>query len=277
MTIFILGLLIFSIIGLLIFVPFGQKIDWQKNYRQQENIRLYQQQVQHNIAPELADELAQRLLADEKQLQKQDRSQLLMSKSAVGFSFILFFLLLLLPSAYYFSLNRFTHAQQGEQMILAREQELAQATTEQKNDDYITRIQNRLRQDPNNIEHWVELGKAYMLSNEFSNALIAYSNAERLGGSSPALLGLAATALYYQNGQKMNADIQKLIDAALQQDPQEISILSLQAGEAFLKADYALALSLWQKILDSGKSNVERRSIIQNMQMAEVLQQAKSQ
>ncbi|OOS01463.1 hypothetical protein B0186_03360 [Canicola haemoglobinophilus] len=277
MTIFILGLLIFSIIGLLIFVPFGQKIDWQKNYRQQENIRLYQQQVQHNIAPELADEFAQRLLADEKQLQKQDRSQLLMSKSAVGFSFILFFLLLLLPSAYYFSLNRFTHAQQGEQMILAREQELAQATTEQKNDDYITRIQNRLRQDPNNIEHWVELGKAYMLSNEFSNALIAYSNAERLGGSSPALLGLAATALYYQNGQKMNADIQKLIDAALQQDPQEVSILSLQAGEAFLKADYALALSLWQKILDSGKSNVERRSIIQNMQMAEVLQQAKSQ
>ncbi|MBN6711477.1 c-type cytochrome biogenesis protein [Haemophilus haemoglobinophilus] len=277
MTIFILGLLIFSIIGLLIFVPFGQKIDWQKNYRQQENIRLYQQQVQHNIAPELADELAQRLLADEKQLQKQDRSQLLMSKSAVSFSFILFFLLLLLPSAYYFSLNRFTHAQQGEQMILAREQELAQATTEQKNDDYITRIQNRLRQDPNNIEHWVELGKAYMLSNEFSNALIAYSNAERLGGSSPALLGLAATALYYQNGQKMNADIQKLIDAALQQDPQEVSILSLQAGEAFLKADYALALSLWQKILDSGKSNVERRSIIQNMQMAEVLQQAKSQ
>lgn len=277
MTIFILGLLIFSIIGLLIFVPFGQKIDWQKNYRQQENIRLYQQQVQHNIAPELADEFAQRLLADEKQLQKQDRSQLLMSKSSVGFSFILFFLLLLLPSAYYFSLNRFTHAQQGEQMILAREQELAQATTEQKNDDYITRIQNRLRQDPNNIEHWVELGKAYMLSNEFSNALIAYSNAERLGGSSPALLGLAATALYYQNGQKMNADIQKLIDAALQQDPQEVSILSLQAGEAFLKADYALALSLWQKILDSGKSNIERRSIIQNMQMAEVLQQAKSQ
>ena len=277
MTIFIWGLLIFSIIGLLIFVPFGQKIDWQKNYRQQENIRLYQQQVQHNIAPELADEFAQRLLADEKQLQKQDRSQLLMSKSAVGFPFILFFLLLLLPSAYYFSLNRFTHAQQGEQMILTREQELAQATTEQKNDDYITRIQNRLRQDPNNIEHWVELGKAYMLSNEFSHALIAYSNAERLGGSSPALLGLAATALYYQNGQKMNADIQKLIDVALQQDPQEVSILSLQAGEAFLKADYALALSLWQKILDSGKSNVERRSIIQNMQMAEVLQQAKSQ
>lgn len=68
-----------------------------------------------------------------------------------------------------------------------------------------------------------------------------------------------------------------MLDQALVQDPKEVSSLSLLAGEAFVQGHYADALHLWQQVLDAEKSSVDRRAIIQNMQMAEMLQNAKTQ
>ena len=275
MTLFFIGLACFVAIGLLLFIPCGRHIDWQKNYRQQHNIALYQRQIK-TASPELADELSQRLLADERQLQQQPRFS---AKSAVDFSpkiaLSLWLILCLVPIAYYFSLNRFDSVQQGLQDFAKAQQKRSEATTVEKNDDYILSVQNKLRQDPNNAEAWIELGQAYLLSNEFENALRAYANAEGLLGSKPHVLGLAATALYYQAGQKITPKVRQLLDNALSQDPNEVSSLSLLASDAFLTTDYAGALRLWQQLLDSGRSDINRRQIIQSMNMAEQLNNAK--
>lgn len=275
MTLFFIGLACFAAIGLLLFIPFGQRIDWHKNYRRQQNISLYQQQIRH-ATPELADELSQRLLADEEQLQHLPPFS---CKSAVRFSpkiaISLWLILCLLPFAYYFSLNRFDTAKEGQQAFMDAQKKAMHATRVEKNDDYIISVQHKLREDPNNADAWIELGQAYMLSNEFENALQAYANAEGLLGSKPHILGLAATALYYQAGQKITPKTQQLIDAALAEDPQETSSLSLLASDAFLTQDYAKALQLWQQLLDSGRSEIKRREIIRGMQMAEDLYKAR--
>ena len=49
MTLFFIGLACFVAIGLLLFIPCGRHIDWQKNYRQQHNIALYQRQIKTEI------------------------------------------------------------------------------------------------------------------------------------------------------------------------------------------------------------------------------------
>ena len=165
--------------------------------------------------------------------------------------------------------------QQGLQDFAEAQQKRSEATTVEKNDDYILSVQNKLRQDPNNAEAWIELGQAYLLSNEFENALRAYANAEGLLGSKPHVLGLAATALYYQAGQKITPKVRQLLDNALSQDPNEVSSVSLLASDAFLTTDYAGALRLWQQLLDSGRSDINRRQIIQSMNMAEQLNNAK--
>ena len=114
-----------------------------------------------------------------------------------------------------------------------------------------------------------------MLSNEFEHALIAYGNAEKIAGSKPAILGLAATALYYQAGQRMTPKIRQLIDTALSQDKNETSSLSLLASDAFLQTDYASAINYWQQLLDSERTEVNRRKTIESMGMAENLLRAK--
>lgn len=183
--------------------------------------------------------------------------------------------LLIMPLTYYFTLNRFNVAQQGEQAFTQAQQQIQSATAHTRNEDYIISIQNKLRKDPNDAQGWIELGQAYVLSNEFENALTAYANAEKIMGTKPVILGLAATALYYQAGQHITPKVQQFIDVALQQDPYETASLSLLASDAFLHTDYANALKYWQMLLDSERPDINRRQIIETMRMAENLLRAK--
>ena len=285
MSLFFIGLILFAMLCLFVFVPFTPRQNRHKNYRQQKNIELYRQQMAWHPESELANELSQRLLADQKQAEK--RPHFLSDISAdyppqaarysAKTAMLFFIVLFCLPTAYYFSLNRIDYVRQGQQDFLHAKQKQADSDAIEKNNDYILSIQNKLRQDPNHAEGWIELGQAYMLNNEFNNALQAYANAEGLLGSNPRILGLAATTLYYEAGQRLTPRAKQLIDAALKQDAQEPASLSLLASEAFLTTDYDKALHIWQQLLDRGSSDIDRRHIIQSMQMAEQLQRAKQE
>lgn len=196
-------------------------------------------------------------------------------KSAVKFgdkfAFLLFGVILLVSLAYYFSLTRFSHLRQGEQEMRQQSNQLVETPLSQQKENLIEQIQQKLRQDPNDADLWLQLGEAYMQNNQFEHALISYSNAEKIRGAQPQILGLAATALYYQSGQRLTPKINQLLTAALSQDPNEISALSLLAAEAFEHQDYQKAVAYWQQILDSQRAGVDRRAVIQRMKMVEFL------
>ncbi|MFZ7198546.1 c-type cytochrome biogenesis protein CcmI [Avibacterium avium] len=283
---FFIGAALLLLISLGLWLPLGRGINWQKNYRQQQNIALYQQQTKGQLDSELVQEFAQRLLDDEKQLEKQPHFVMASTPKSRPYFVALSLLLIALPMGYYFSLDRFSAEQQHQQQLQAKQAITTQSadpfvetlngqSAGQKNEAYVEKIEQRLRQNPNNSEAWIELGQAYMQNNEFDNALVAYSYADRLTGGKPAILGLAANALYQKTGQKITPQVQAMLDQALSQDPKEASSLSLLAGEAFVQTDYPKAIALWQKVLDSDKSGIDRRTIIQSMQMAEMLQNAK--
>lgn len=270
----ITGIIAFIFITIsILLIPFAKQFDWQKNYRRQTNIALYRRQIKC-APPKLAAELAQRLLQDEQYLRPA------VAKSAVSFSkktAILFSVLLIAAAlGYYFSLNRIDDAFKGGAQSAARLEKSENSTALEKNNNAILNIQDKLRRDPNDGERWFELGQLYMLNNEFEYALTAYANAEGLLGSRADILSAAAGALYYKNKQTITGQVHMLIDAALEKDPKNTAALSLLASEAFLKTDYTQALNIWQRILDNGYTDVDRRAIIQNMQMAETLQKAKN-
>ncbi|EEX50867.1 tetratricopeptide repeat protein [Pasteurella dagmatis] len=275
------GLLTFTLlIIVLLLLPFGKWLSWQNNYRQQKNIALYREQLMMSSDPELRNELGQRLLEDEKQLQNQSDFVLTEGKCAVRFSLklnmFLAFLLITVPSLYYFSLPRYTDVEQGEATFLQQQMQLMEQAISQQNEDKITQIQNKLRQDPNDAENWLALGQAYIENNEFDSARISYQNAQSLLGNKPYILGALATALYYQSGQQLTEAVQALLNQALIEDPQEISSLSLIATDAFVQGNYQKAAQTWQKMLDSDRPNIDRRTLIQRIQMAEIrLQQSK--
>lgn len=186
--------------------------------------------------------------------------------------FVLFTLLIAIPATYYFSLDRFSRVQQGEQSMIEQHNQNVEMNDEHKNENVIEKLQNKLRTDPNNAETWLQLGEAYVQNNEFDSALVAYSNAEKLSGSKPNILGLAATALYYQAGQQVTPKVEQLLNEALAKDKNEVSSLSLLATIALENRQYQQAGMYLQQLLDSGNAAVDRRSVIQRMKMLDFLQ-----
>ena len=220
-------------------------------------------------------------LEPEKQVENRPHFQSLQEKSAVKFelksTLIVFALLLAIPFAYYFSLERFSRIQQGEQEQIAQHNQQLETTEENKTEAIIGKIQDKLRQDPNSAENWIKLGDAYMQNNDFDSALVCYGNAEKIDGRKPTTRGLMATALYLQANQQITPQVQQFLDEALAQDPKEVSALSLLAAEAFKTRDYSTALDYWQQILDSGNSAVDRRATIQKMKMVDFMQKGELQ
>ena len=220
-------------------------------------------------------------LEPEKQVENLPHFQSLQEKSAVKFelksTLIVFALLLAIPFAYYFSLERFSRVQQGEQEQIAQHNQQLETSEENKTEAIIGKIQDKLRQDPNSAENWIKLGDAYMQNNDFDGALVCYGNAEKIDGPKPTTQGLMAMALYLQANQQITPQVQQLLNEALAQDPKEISALSLLAAEAFKTRDYSTALDYWQQILDSGNSAVDRRATIQKMKMVDFMQKGELQ
>ena len=220
-------------------------------------------------------------LEPEKQAENRPHFQSLKEKSAVKFelksTLLVFALLLAIPFAYYFSLERFSRVQQGEQEQIAQHNQQLETTEENKTEAIIGKIQDKLRQDPNSAENWIRLGDAYMQNNDFDGALVCYGNAEKIDGPKPITQGLMAMALYLQANQQITPQVQQFLNEALAQDPKEISALSLLAAEAFKTRDYSTALDYWQQILDSGNSAVDRRATIQKMKMVDFMQKGELQ
>ena len=220
-------------------------------------------------------------LEPEKQTENRPHFQSLKEKSAVKFelksTLLVFALLLAIPFAYYFSLERFSRVQQGEQEQIAQHNQQLETSEENKTEAIIGKIQDKLRQDPNSAENWIKLGDAYMQNNDFDEALVCYGNAEKIDGPKPTTQGLMAMALYLQANQQITPQVQQLLNEALAQEPKEISALSLLAAEAFKTRDYSTALDYWQQILDSGNSVVDRRATIQKMKMVDFMQKGELQ
>ena len=150
-------------------------------------------------------------LEPEKQAENLPHFQSLKEKSAVKFelksTLLVFALLLAIPFAYYFSLERFSRVQQGEQEQIAQLHQQIETPEENKTEAIIGKIQDKLRQDPNSAENWIKLGDAYMQNNDFDGALVCYGNAEKIDGPKPTTQGLMAMALYLQGNQQITPQV----------------------------------------------------------------------
>lgn len=215
-----------------------------------------------------------------KQLENQPDTAPKEEKSAVKFetksAIWVFAILLILPLSYYFSLDRFERVQQGEKEMIELANKKTDTPMVHQKEDVVLKIQNKIRADVNNPDLWIQLGEAYVQNDEFDHALIAYGNAEKITGTTPAILGLKATALYYQAGQTITPEIQQIMDEALKQDKNEISVLTLLATEAFKNHQPEQSKAYWQQLLDSGNSAVDRRTVIQRIKMIDYFEKGQA-
>ncbi|WP_225084950.1 heme lyase NrfEFG subunit NrfG [Pectobacterium colocasium] len=141
----------------------------------------------------------------------------------------------------------------------------------QQQEKQLAALQGNIRKTPGDSVLWAELGEYYLYRNAYDNALRAYRQAIALRDDSAELYSALATVLYYQAGQSVTPSMQEMVDKALALDANEVTALMLLASDAFLKADYARAITLWQRLLDTYSPRLNRAQLIEAINTATLL------
>ncbi len=159
--------------------------------------------------------------------------------------------------------------------VLAEQHRLSQPaqplTPQQQAENRLRQLQQKISRSPQDSVLWAELGEYYFYNDNYADAQAAYQQALALRGDNAELYSALATVLYYQAGQRMTPQIASYIEKALSLDKDEVSALMLLAADAFMHADYAKAITLWQRLLDGQSPRVNRPQLVEAINMANLL------
>jgi len=107
----------------------------------------------------------------------------------------------------------------------------------------------KLETQPDDAESWAMLGRSYSTLRRFNDSSAAYARAAALMPDNALLLTEYADVLAMTNGRSMIGEPEKVIQHALQVDPNNIKALALAGTAAFQHKDYLHAVEWWKKIL----------------------------
>jgi len=107
----------------------------------------------------------------------------------------------------------------------------------------------RMRENPNDAEGWMMLGRAYRAMERFDEATDALRKAVALDPGNADLLADLAEALALTNGRTLAGEPTKLLERALKLDPDNDKILALSGSAAFERKDYKAAIRHWEALL----------------------------
>ncbi len=129
----------------------------------------------------------------------------------------------------------------------------------------VNSLAEKLKNDPNNPEGWIMLGRSYKHLQRFSEAAKAYEQAYRLLGDQPDVMLQYADSLAMSNQGKLAGKAAELVFKALEHSPDSQTALWL-AGMAKAEAgEFSLARGYWNKLLQSLAPGTESYLQIQKM------------
>ena len=149
----------------------------------------------------------------------------------------------------------------GDPATLSRQAEHG-ATVEQI-ETMVARLAARLRENPDDADGWKLLGRSYAALGRFAEAADAYAKAAVRTPRDAQLLVDFADVLAMARGQRLEGEPEKLIQRALEIDPQNLKGLALAGTVAFERKDYAQAAAYWQRMLPLVPADSEDARVIQ--------------
>ena len=114
----------------------------------------------------------------------------------------------------------------------------------------VAKLEQHMREDPNDLAGWLMLGRSYLALKRMDDAVNAFDRAHRLDGkSAEASLGLGE-ALSLRAGGQIPAEASQLFEQALASEPANPKALLYGGFAAAARDDRALARSRWQALKD---------------------------
>jgi cytochrome c-type biogenesis protein CcmH len=121
--------------------------------------------------------------------------------------------------------------------------------TPEKINQMVDRLAERLKGNPQDLEGWVRLARAYKVQNRLPEAEQAYAKAGKFVDSNPDLLTQYADVLAMRAGNNLEGRPLALVNKALALDPKHPTALMMAGSAAFRRGDYAKAVGHWEKVL----------------------------
>jgi cytochrome c-type biogenesis protein CcmH len=119
-------------------------------------------------------------------------------------------------------------------------------------DEVVTQLEERLRNNPGDLEGWRMLGRSYLVSNRFDQAVFAYDKASALtGGKDPEIELDLAEALVLTDKPESQEKAKGIIDAALAANDSNQKALWYSGVLAARVGDDETAKARFTKLLES--------------------------
>lgn len=135
--------------------------------------------------------------------------------------------------------------------------------TQQRIEANVAALAQRLEQNPNDLQGWKMLGRAYLTLERYSEASSAYGKATELKQDDAELWVDYAIAVAMAQGQRLQGRPVELIERALQVDPANTKALELAGNAAFESRDYQRAIGYWERVLKGLPPNSEASASIE--------------
>ncbi|MGE3571494.1 MAG: c-type cytochrome biogenesis protein CcmI [Burkholderiales bacterium] len=113
----------------------------------------------------------------------------------------------------------------------------------------VERLVARLDKNPEDAEGWELLGRSYAVLGRFGESADAYAKAAVRSPDDPRLLADFAEALGMARGRSLEGEPARLIERALQLDPNNLKGLALAGTLAFDRGEFELAAGYWERML----------------------------
>jgi cytochrome c-type biogenesis protein CcmH len=111
----------------------------------------------------------------------------------------------------------------------------------------VTKLEQHLKEQPNDQEGWLMMGRSYLALERAEDAVVAYEHATALGKNAEAVLGLGE-ALSVRAGGDITPQASKLFEEAITLAPDNPKALFYGGFAAALRGDTDLARQRWQAL-----------------------------
>ena len=120
--------------------------------------------------------------------------------------------------------------------------------TPEKINQMVEGLAARLKANPDDLAGWVRLARVYKTQGRMAEAEAAFEKAGKMVDKDPDLLTQYADLLATRSGTIEGKPL-ALVNKALALNPKHPIALMLAASAAYKRADYAQAISHWEKVL----------------------------
>ncbi len=130
-------------------------------------------------------------------------------------------------------------------------------------DAQLSALRTRLEAEPGNSQGWFTLGRSYLTMERYQDAYWAFGKVAELVGEHAEIISQQAQALYFLNNHQVTAEVQTIIDRALELDAGDPGTLGLIGIAAYESGQFKKAIDIWLQLIEGDRPNVNREGLQQ--------------